>query len=617
MTSPRSSIDWLDVFTKYRHFAALAAAIVLVAVLLPAPEGETNLASGGGTGALAPGSPGSAGGTAGGGTGAGAATPGASGGSAGADGTSAGTTGGGGGGAGDAAGGGQASPPPAGDASSGELVANCDPATGRVAIPSIYAAPCVPAHTGDNGGATAQGVTGDTILIVYYRPQSDPAVDAALRAAGASNTWEEVLSTFQAYVELFSTHYNTWGRNVEIVVKEASGAADDDAAAQADAIDIATRIKPFLVTAPIDGSVSNAFAETIASRGIVCICGVSKPQELYESNSPYLGYTTLMSSTQGYVHRAEYVCKRLAGRNAEHAGFRGTPADPMADEPRKFAFLYLDNEAREYTAGADHFMQLVQQCGVPVLRIEYAFDPATLQEQAASFISRMKSDGITSVIFAGDPIAPAVITKEATNQRWFPEWIVTGSALTDTNLFGRTYDQLQWENAFGISYVAALYEPTQSDAYALHQWQFGTGPAADNVYSTIYTTAFTLFTGVHLAGPNLTAESFQAGLFAYPPTGGGPTAPTLSYGAHGFWERTDFTALDDITEIWWDPAATGPDQTGQNGTGMYRYVDGGRRYLPGQQPSSAPNVFTTDGAPTFFDNRPAEDTPPSYPAPPR
>jgi hypothetical protein len=442
-------------------------------------------------------------------------------------------------------------------------------------------------------------------------------LDAALRAAGASNSWEQVRATFEAYVELFGHHYNTWGREVQIVIKEASGAADDDAAAQADAIDIATRIKPFLVTAPVDGSVSNAFAETIASRGIVCICGVSKPQELYESNSPYLGYTTLMSSTQGYVHRAEYVCKRLAGRNAEHAGFRNTPADPMSDEPRKFALLYLDNEAREYTSGADHFMRLVQACGVSVLRVEYAFNPSTLQEQASSFISRMKSEGITTVIFSGDPIAPAVITKEATNQRWFPEWIVTGSALTDTNLFGRTYDQLQWENAFGISYLAALYDATRSDAYALHQWHFGTGPAADNVYSTIYTTAFTLFTGIHLAGPTLTPESFQAGLFAYPPTGGGPTAPMLSYGSHGFWERTDFTALDDITEIWWDPRATGPDQTGKTGTGMYRFVGNGQRYLPGQQPASPPNVFTTEGAPTFFDERPAQDTPPSYPAPRR
>lgn len=590
--------SWFETLTKYRHFAAVGAAIVFLAILLPAPDSEgTNLgaggiaADGGGTTGLA-------------GT---AETPSSE---QATDGALAATTPSG--GPGWVAPAGSISGAGGGDVT---LVANCDPATGRIAIPTTYAAPCVPAYNGRNGGSTAQGVTGETITVVYYKPEVDPAVAAALTAAGASNSWEETLATFRNYVALFGAHYNTWGRKVEIVIKEASGAAEDDAAAQADAIDIATRLKPFLVTAPVDGSVSNAFATTIASRGIVCICGVSKPQELYEQNSPYLGYTTLMSSTQGYVHRAEYVCKRLAGRNAEHAGFRDTPADPMSDEPRKFALLYLDNEARDYTAGADYFMALVGQCGVPVTRIEYAFDAATLQEQSSSFISRMKSDGITTVVFSGDPIAPAVITKEASNQRWFPEWIVTGSALTDTNLFGRTYDQSQWSHAFGISYGAALFDNTLSDAYHLHQWQFGSPPPANNVYGTIYTTAFTLFTGLHLAGPNLTAESFQAGLFAYPPTGGGATAPKLSYGKHGFWPRIDLTAWDDITEIWWDPSAFGPDQTGKTANGMYHYVDNGRRYLPGQQPTTAPNAFQNTNAPTFFETRPASDTPPSYPSP--
>lgn len=610
MTPAPGSPSLLGQLGAYRHLVALAAAIVFLAVVLPAPESGTELS----TGAANP----AASAPMGSGSGSSTGAPTASGrpgtiDPAGPSGTAGGPQAGVGSG-GDGPTGAAPAPAPVGRPEAG-LVANCDAATGRLMIPTVYAAPCVSAHVGDNGGATYQGVTGDTIKIVYYLPESDPAVTAALTAAGAANSAGEMVETFGAYVDLFAAHYNTWGRQVEIVVYEARGAADDDAAAQADAIDIATEIKPFLVTAPIDGSVSNAFAQTIASRQIVCICGVSKPQSFYEDLSPYVGYTTLMSSTQGYVHRAEYVCKRLAGRSAAHAGFRDTPADPMADEERKFALLYLDNEAREYTAGADYFMELVRACGVPVTRIEYAFNPATLQEQASSQISRMKSDGITSVIFSGDPIAPAIFTKEATNQRWFPEWIVTGSALTDSNLFGRTYDQAQWRNAFGISYGSALFEPTLSDAYFLHQWQYGRGPAADNVYGTLYTTAFNLFTGIHLAGPELTPQSFQTGLFSFPPTGGGATAPLLSYGDHGLWPRVDLTSWDDITEVWWDADAVGPDQVGNQGTGMYRFVDNGRRYRPGEQPTGAPNVFTTDNAPTFFDTRPASDRPPSYPSP--
>ena len=39
-------------------------------------------------------------------------------------------------------------------------------------------------------------------------------------------------------------------------------------------------------------------------------------QEEYERLDPYFGYTSLMGSTQGYMHRAEYIGKRLCGRNA-------------------------------------------------------------------------------------------------------------------------------------------------------------------------------------------------------------------------------------------------------------------------------------------------------------
>ena len=57
----------------------------------------------------------------------------------------------------------------------------CDTETGRLAIPSVYAPPCVPDWDGTqpwvnrsgetvthNGGATANGVSEDTIKVVYY-----------------------------------------------------------------------------------------------------------------------------------------------------------------------------------------------------------------------------------------------------------------------------------------------------------------------------------------------------------------------------------------------------------------------------------------------------------------
>src|SRR5690606_17148113 len=96
----------------------------------------------------------------------------------------------------------------------------------------------------------------------------------------------------------------------------------------------------------------------------------------------------------------------------------------------------------------------------------------------------------------------------------------------------------------------------------------------------------TVFTGIHLAGPELTPESFRDGLFRYPISGGGPTEPQVSRGDHGVWPEMDLGGGDDMTLIWWDPGATGEDETGNEGQGMYRYAKGGQRYTIGNLPGS-------------------------------
>ena len=46
--------------------------------------------------------------------------------------------------------------------------------------------------------------------------------------------------------------------------------------------------------------------------------------------------------------------------------------------------------------------------------------------------------------------------------------------------------------------------------------------------------------------------------------------------------------------VWWDPNATGPDETGNVGKGMYRMMDGGLRYLPSQWPTTPMALFDPD-----------------------
>jgi hypothetical protein len=82
-----------------------------------------------------------------------------------------------------------------------------------------------------------------------------------------------------------------------------------------------------------------------------------------------------------------------------------------------------------------------------------------------------------------------------------------------------------------------------------------------------------VFTGIHVAGPELTRESFRDGMLRYPPTGGGPTRPLVSRGDQGVWPDFDYGGgPDQITLMWWDPKAESVDEVGNLGTGSYRFA---------------------------------------------
>ena len=494
--------------------------------------------------------------------------------------------------------------------------ADCDTATGRIKVPTKYAPPCMPAFSGSNGGKTWNGVNEKEILVVNYRPLSDPALDAALAGAGASDPKEKSIATFDAYIDYINKHYQLYGRQIKVAHVDGNAKAADDKAGRADAIKVAD-MGAFVSI----GSPNNAYVDELKARKVMCICSVSQPQEFYEERAPYAGYTTLMSSTQGYIHRAEYVGKRLAGngRKAKYAGARD--AVPMSTEDRVFGFLWYETADGAYKSGAEFFeRELREKYGVTLKEsISYNGFPdvGKTQEQARPIITKLKASGVNSVIFSGDPIAPGIFTAEAARQTWQPEWIITGSALVDTTLFARTYNKDQWSRAFGISFLTIRTPPEIGDAFFIHKWHTGQAPAAENTYAVIYASPFILGTGLHMAGPDLNPGTFQQGLFKYPVTGkGNITTQVISYGNHGIWPFTDYTLYDDVTEIFWDNTVRGQDEVGNEGVGAYRYVADGKRYLPGEHPRDDPKVLRDadpSSSPAMITERPANEKAPQYP----
>jgi hypothetical protein len=507
-----------------------------------------------------------------------------------------------------------------GKESSIQWVDNCDPATGRIKVPSVFAPACVPKYSGNNGGATGQGVTADKVTIVVYTPPDN--ADILSRFTSQLDSKEATKETGERYAEMFQNLYQTYGRKVELVQFDATGAPNDPVAAQADAVNVVEKYHPF---ASLGGPVlTPAYAEELARQKVLCMgCGVSLPDQFYQDHSPYI-WGPLPTPEQFLVNLGDYITNRVVGRNASFAG-----DDDLKNKKRTFGVVHFEQDPPVFSGLNEQVAACGKQRGWDSQITEtYTFDIGKMPERATTIIAKMKAAGITSIIFLGDPIMPIYLTQQATAQNYHPEWIVTGTVLTDTTVLGRMYDQSQWTHAFGMSNLAARTPREVGDAWHLHEWYYGKPPTAANTSGIIYPPLQQMFLGIHMAGPNLSAETFKQGMFNYPESGGGATNPHVSYGDHGYFKlaegtqctsdkpRPDYLGVDDVTEIWWDANAEGPDEQGKTDKkGMWRYANNGKRYLPGQMPKTDLDAFKMENTITVLKEQPAGEAPPDYPSP--
>ena len=491
--------------------------------------------------------------------------------------------------------------------------ANCDTETGRIKLVSVYAPPCVEPFDGDNGGATSPGVTGDAIKIVYY--QTDPALDplaaATAQDAGAQIDPESAAETVQDFVDLYNKLFEGYGREIVVEGFTGTGAASDTEAARADAIAIAEK-EPFAVIGgPLQSSA--VFAGELAAREIVCGpgCASALNNDIVEELEPYV-WQASTTPNQSSALAAELIGNLAGPGKAELAG------DPeLREQDRVYALVHYDTPEGDHQPVFEALKSALADNGIELeTDVEFTLDLARAQEDARTNIGKLMDAGVTTVIYYGDPLTPGSLTQEATAQGYFPEWILGPSTLMDTSLFARRTDTEQWKNGFGMSLIGARGEQETNGAFQIYEWAYGTEPPNSNV-NVLEPYLRTVFTGVHLAGPELTPETFRDGLLRYPVSGGGPTEPQVSRGDHGVWPDFDWGGTDDVAIIWFDPTATGEDEVGNEGTGMYRYANGGERYSIGNLPTSLEEagLFDVDSSVVVFDEVPEEDRTPDYPPP--
>jgi hypothetical protein len=482
----------------------------------------------------------------------------------------------------------------------------CDAEKGTIAVPDYFAPACMAPFTGDNGGATATGVTADEITIVHYQgPDNDPIINYITSAVKVDETNAQENATIEGFIKYFETYYELYGRKIKYVSYESTGLANDEVTARADAQRIVEEYKPFAVVG--GPALTNAFADELAARETVCISCGGGTAEWFAERDPYL-WNLDGSSEQKQVHVVEFIGKQLAGKPASHAG------DALKAETRKFAVVYEASGGAESQRLADLMEARMTEAGAaPDLMLAYTLDPGTIQQQASQIVAKMKAAGITTVVLSTDPVAPGDFTREATTQEYEPEWLVAAATLTDTNAFGRGYDQKQWAHAFGVTSLAVRVNPDVVGSKILYKWFTGQDAPAP-LGAPVFMPGFSLlFSALQGTGPTLTPQTLGAFIKTIKTTPA-MTASYLTYGDQGIWDATDYNGVDDATVFWWDATATGPDENGREGTGLMKFVDGGKRYLPGEWPTED-KLFVQDGAVAIYDTAPASETPPSYPSP--
>lgn len=481
----------------------------------------------------------------------------------------------------------------------------CDTERGRLAVVDFFAPFCMAPFEGDNGGATSTGVTAETITIVHYQgPDNDPIIGYITDAVKVDDTNAQEFDTVANLLPYYEQFYEFYGRKVEIVRYESTGLATDEVTARADAQRIVEEYKPFAV---IGGpALTNAFADELAARDVTCIsCGVGS-SAWYAERDPYV-WGIDGGAAQKQVHVAEFISKQLAGKPAVHAG------DEFVDTVRKFGFIYVESSS-ESKILADQMVERLDAVGArPAEVLPYVLDPGSIQQTASQIIAKLKASGVTTVILSTDPVAPRDFTREATAQEYFPEWIVAAATLTDTTAFGRSYDQQQWAHAFGVTSLAVRLNPDISGIYSVYKWFTGEEPPAGDSMGVFMPPFQLLFSALQSTGPNLTSENLATAIRSFQ-TDKAISQPWLSWGDHDIWDEPDYNGIDDATLFWWDSEAEGPDEIRKVGKGMIVYVDGGKRYLPGEW-GEEDRLFVKDGGVSIYDAPPEGEEPPSYPRP--
>jgi len=425
-----------------------------------------------------------------------------------------------------------------------------------------YSPPCI-LFSGDNGGATAKGVSKDSITVAV-RLTSDQSFQQTLaKLAGAQlrDTNDDNVRTIQTLAKYFNTHFDFYGRKLNIATYTGQGSlaaelqGNGQAQAQSDAINVGKQINAF---ADLTGE-SEPYATSLKNQQVIALGDPYMPGYWHQDHSPY-AWSLATDGTHLATSVADYAVQKLCppGTPAAYAG------GDLKNKGRKFAGIAPSNEL--YQVSATVFKQIMEAHGCAVDNYSYTLDLGTESQQAQNLISKLKSQGYTTILCGCDPIFPVYMTGQEAQQSYLPEFVEIGAALVDQDYVGQLYNQQAYSNAFGISPNQPTVPYTQTVGYKAYK---AIDPSTEPAFfvDIIYLQMDMLALGIQMAGPNLTPQSFQSGMFNFPAKLG----PAGLWG----WNKDQYTIPNDFREVCWSPStvsANNQKQGAYTGTSNQRWT---------------------------------------------
>ncbi len=476
---------------------------------------------------------------------------------------------------------------------------------------SAYAAPCVAQFTGGNGGGTSRGVSANEIVIADREFECNANCQTVQQVSAQAGTADPAVK--QAVAETFISYFNkvfeTYGRKVVFKPYKTSANSTDEALgngkqqACADADAIAKDMKAFGEFGyGLDGNGnggSGPFSECAAQYKLVEFSGGAYYDETwYRQLHPYV-WNGIMGCERVAHLVAEQIYKEMQGP----AKWAGDPTGVLQKQNRIFGTYIPNNPPYQRCAKTTHD-DLQNKYGIDTAKRSYQYnyvlDVSRFADQANQAIIQFRSEGVTTVVIACDPISPIFLTQSAHSQNYYPEWYIVGTAANDFDTVPRLWDSTEVDgHLFGLGQLSAaqrIWGPSSEPGIT---YQRITGKEIPAGTDGFYFDLMRVFNFIQAAGPDLTPQSLAQGAFSLPQGGisSDPRVPKLAVGRVCYCTNPDgskgydHTGIDDTRIVYWDGSKTSA-YDGKQGT--YIEYAGGARYLPGDLPKGIVPVYSDD-----------------------